>query len=235
MKRCALIAACILLASSLGRAGEVIDGIVAVVNRVAILQSDWDDAVRFEALLQGRAPDTANAAERRAALDRLIDRSLIQQQLRAGRYPEAEAPEVTVAIAAMRSQIAPGLADDAWRARLAAYGLTAAGVETLIRRQVEQLGFVETRFRSAAHVGDAEIEQYYREEFLPQLRRAGGEARPLSEVRSRIEELLVEQRVNTLLAAWLQGLRSQAQIVMKDPALRGAPPGALASAGAPLD
>ncbi len=32
-------------------AGEVIDGVVASVNRHPILRSDWDDAVRFEAFM----------------------------------------------------------------------------------------------------------------------------------------------------------------------------------------
>ena len=33
-------------------AGEVIDGVIATVNRKPLLQSDWDDAVRFEAFMQ---------------------------------------------------------------------------------------------------------------------------------------------------------------------------------------
>ena len=36
-------------------AGEVIDRIVATVNGHIILQSDWDEALCYEALLSGRA------------------------------------------------------------------------------------------------------------------------------------------------------------------------------------
>ena len=35
-----------------GFAGEVIDGIVATVNRQPLLRSDWDEAVCFEAFMQ---------------------------------------------------------------------------------------------------------------------------------------------------------------------------------------
>ena len=38
---------------------EVIDRIVATVNGHIILQSDWDDALRYEALLNGRAPTSS--------------------------------------------------------------------------------------------------------------------------------------------------------------------------------
>ena len=37
------------------RAGEVIDRIVATVNGRIILQSDWDEALCYEALLNGRS------------------------------------------------------------------------------------------------------------------------------------------------------------------------------------
>ena len=47
------------------RAGEVIDRIVATVNGHIILQSDWNDALRYEALLSGRAMSLFTEDERR--------------------------------------------------------------------------------------------------------------------------------------------------------------------------
>lgn len=49
--------ALMLLLSAFARpaaAGEVIDRIVATVNGHIILQSDWDQGLRYEALLSGR-------------------------------------------------------------------------------------------------------------------------------------------------------------------------------------
>ena len=54
-------------------AGEVIDRIVATVNGHIILQSDWDEALCYEALLSGRAISFFTDEDRRAVLDRLID------------------------------------------------------------------------------------------------------------------------------------------------------------------
>ena len=43
-------------------AADVIDRVVATVNGHVILQSDWDDAVRFEAFVDGRPLDQITAA-----------------------------------------------------------------------------------------------------------------------------------------------------------------------------
>ena len=54
-------------------AGEVIDGVIATVNRKPLLQSDWDDAVRFEAFMQQKplaSVTEADRVRRLAAADR---------------------------------------------------------------------------------------------------------------------------------------------------------------------
>src|SRR4030081_1622747 len=58
-------------------AGEVIDRIVATVNGRIILESDWNDALCYEALLNGRSLSEFPSDERRAVLDRLIDQELL--------------------------------------------------------------------------------------------------------------------------------------------------------------
>ncbi len=69
------------LASSVG-AAEVIDRIVATVNGHIILQSDWEDSLRYEAFSSGRPLDRLTADDRKAALDHLIDQELLREQLR---------------------------------------------------------------------------------------------------------------------------------------------------------
>ena len=54
-------------------AADVIDRIVATVNGHIILQSDWDEALCYEALLTNRTLAQFTDDDRRAVLDRLID------------------------------------------------------------------------------------------------------------------------------------------------------------------
>jgi peptidyl-prolyl cis-trans isomerase SurA len=195
-------------------AGEVIDGIVATVNGGAILQSQWEDAVRFEAFLDGKRVDAITAANRKATLERLIDQELIAQQIRATDFVVSTAPEIAAKVAELRKQNPAGGSDDAWRSALAAYGLTESDVSDRVRVQVDTLRFIDQRFRPGVQVTRPEIEKYYKDEFLPQLQRAGGREKPLTEVQQQIEELLTQDRMNTLLTAWLVSLRSQSRVAI---------------------
>src|SRR6476620_11046951 len=62
-------------------AGELVDRMVAAVNGKVILQSDWDQAVCYQALVDGRAPGDVSPKERQASLDQLIDLELLRQQM----------------------------------------------------------------------------------------------------------------------------------------------------------
>jgi len=194
--------------------GEVIDRIVGVVNRSPILASDWDEELRFEAFVNGHAPVTA-AAERGAALERLIDQALIEQQMTASKYVSANEEEIKAAVDQIRKQIAKD--DAAWAASLRQYGLSEQVVTQHVRRQVNQLRFIEMRFaRDAGPKPDA-VQRYYSEQYVAKLRATGAAEKPLPEVREQIERILTEQRVDELLSNWLQALRAQAQIDVRAP------------------
>ena len=51
----------------MAHAGQVIDRIVATVNGHIILQSDWDEALSYEALLNGRALNEFTEDDRRGS------------------------------------------------------------------------------------------------------------------------------------------------------------------------
>ena len=53
-----------LLAPVTASAGQVIDGVIATINHKPVLQSDWDDAVRFEAFLQQKPLGSVTQADR---------------------------------------------------------------------------------------------------------------------------------------------------------------------------
>ncbi len=74
-------------------AGQVIDRIVATVNGHIILQSDWDEALCYEALLNGRAISQFTDDDRRAVLDRLIDQELLGEQMKSAYFQHASEAE----------------------------------------------------------------------------------------------------------------------------------------------
>ena len=94
-------------------------------------------------------------------------------------------------------------------------------MERYLRNRLEILSFIELRFRQGIRITPEEIETYYRETLLPQYP-SGQTPPPLQQVSSRIEEILLQQRVNALFDTWLSNLRSQGQIQVLDPSLERA-------------
>jgi hypothetical protein len=194
------------------RAGDVLDRIVATVNNHIILQSEWQDAVRYEAFVSGRALDQVSSADRKTALDHLIDQELLREQMRSSGFPHASGEEVQKTIQEIRKRYATAESEAGWQTELQRYGLTESELKKRVTLQVDLMGLVDSRLRPNVIIDSKSIESYYNQELLPQLRRSGAEQVPLAEVTPKIKELLTQQKMNQMLVAWLQDLRSGSRI-----------------------
>ena len=202
----------------------VLDRVVAVVNNQAILASDIGDEMRLSVLDPGRGG--LAKLTRAAALEQLIARALIQQQIRQEDLGTAEPPadEVEARLTEIRKEIpacvrANCATDAGWKAFLSAHGLTQQRVEVYLRYRLEILRFIEQRFRQGISISQEEIEAYYKNTLLPQYTK--GEATPpLDQVSKRIQEILLQEQVNALFDDWLSNLRKQGDIEVLDPGLQ---------------
>ena len=193
-------------------AGDILDRIVATVNNYIILQSEWQDAVRSEAFVAGRPLDQLQAGDRKAALDHLIDQELLREQMRSSGFPHASSEEVEKRIQEIRKQYPGAESEAGWQAALARYGLSEDELKRRIALQVDIMGLVDARLRPNVVIDSKSIESYYSQELLPQLRQSGAQQVPLAEVTPKIKELLTQQKMNQMLVAWLQDLRSGSRI-----------------------
>ena len=98
---------------------EVIDRIVATVNGHVILQTDWDEALCYEALLTNRTLAQFTDDDRRAVLDRLIDQELLREQMKSADFRHATDTEVAARVADARKQYPQAASGEAWQALLA--------------------------------------------------------------------------------------------------------------------
>src|SRR5271170_7251883 len=136
----------ILLAIALpAPAGDILDRIVATVNNHIILQSEWQDAVRYDAFVAGRALDQVQAADRKAALDHLIDQELLREQMRSSGFPHASGEEVEKSIQQIRKQYASPENEAGWLAALERYGLTEKELKKRVTLEVDLMGLVDSR------------------------------------------------------------------------------------------
>ena len=207
-----LHAAVLLLALPLCSAQAVVDRMVAVVNKHVILQSEVEQEVRIDFLLRGRPVGQITYAETAAMLDILIDQALLQQQIVPTAMIDPEPEELAAQLAKLRADI-PGAQQEAgWRSLLATYGLDQRDLEVHIATQVRILRFVDLRFRRLARVDGEDVRRYYDETLLLELKRQGQPAPALDQVYGQIERILTEKQINDSLAAWMSGLRGQANI-----------------------
>jgi peptidyl-prolyl cis-trans isomerase SurA len=211
---CAFLLAVVVL-SPLSRA-EVIDRIVARVNGHIILQSDWEDALRYEALLNGRALDQFTDNDRRAVLDRLIDQELLGEQVKAAIFQHASETEAAARIAEARNHYAEAATPEGWQALLARLHLTEKELVAHVQQQIDLMRLIDSHLRPEVQIDSKTIEAYYREKFVPQLKQSGAGEVSLADVSGKIRELLTQEKVNELLVSWLQSLRSESKVTMPD-------------------
>jgi len=193
-------------------AGEVIDRIVATVNGHIILQSDWDDALRFEALLSGRSPEQFTDDDRRAVLDRLIDQELLAEQMKSNLFRHASAEEAAREIAEARKLYPEASTDEGWQAVLARFGLSENVLMAHVEQQIDLMRLVDAHLRPSVQIDSKSIEAYYRDKFVPQLKQSGESEVALADVSGKIRELLTQEKVNELMVSWLQSLRSESRV-----------------------
>lgn len=196
------------------RAGEVIDRIVATVNGHIILQSDWDEALCYEALLSGRALSEFTDEDRRSVLDRLIDQELLGEQMKSSSFQHATETEAAAQLDEARKLYADAVTAEGWQLVLARFGLTEKSLAEHVRQQIDLMRLVDAHLRPAVQIDSKTIEAYYREKFVPQLKQSGGEEIPLADVAGKIRELLTQEKVNEMMVSWLQSLRSESKVSM---------------------
>ena len=199
--------------------GEIVDRIAAIVNGELILQSDVDEEERFTRLYpygdaQGKSPNEQ-------ALTRLIDRTLVLQQL--GSFPQASVTDGEVAKeeADLRKDL-PACAhtdctsEQGWQKFLASDGFTEQELRDRLRQRAQVLHFIEQRFRSAVRISDKQISDFYTNTMLPEYARQHATAPPLDTVHDRVQEVLLQQQVSAMLDDWLKTLRDTGRVrIMK--------------------
>jgi hypothetical protein len=204
-----LIFGLLLLAVTHLRAGELLDRVVATVNGRVILQSDWQDEVRYESFVAGRELKGVSPGDRKSALDRLIDQELLREQAGTVDTTPASAEEVDKQLDAVKNGGPQTHGVQPWSEVLLTYRLEEGDIRNHIVLELTQLRLVDARLRPSIQVDAGEVEAYYKEHLAPA---AGGQPISLQQAAPKIRELLTQEKMNQALSAWLQNLRSQAEI-----------------------
>lgn len=187
-------------------AQEIVDRIVAIVDQDVITLSEAEQARRVGWLREDE--DRLSLAE---AVERLVERSLIERELR--RNPDRSADSslgqlAEGSLARIRNSF---VSPSAYRDALDAYRMREVDVLDELRRQHAVNLFLERRFRGLIYVTQEEIAAYYRDELTTEVG-TRQELPPIEELAERIERLLQERKFNLRIETWIDGLKSRVSI-----------------------
>jgi len=192
------------------RAQQVVDRIVVRIEDDILTQSEVRDLGRFQQLMNSSGP---GAQSRPPGDDELIamliDQWIVLTEATAARFPKPSKADVQSELERLAAQFGSA---DAYRARLQELGLTAESVARNVERQIYLARYLDYKLRPAAHVESAQVEKYFREELVPELRKRGQEAPALESVEGQIREVLTQREISARAARWLEETRARLRI-----------------------
>jgi len=203
------------------RAGaEVVDRMVAVVNgRELITYSDllWQLALQPDAPLDNPRPE-----DLRRALDTLIDQRLIAQEAEKLPSVTPNAEEVNAEVTRIIRDYFPSQAEFYRRLSRVGLGENSEQLREIVQDRVVIRKYLDFRFRSFTVVSPQEVEAYYRDVYVPRRRRQSPATivPTLEEASAQIQSELVESKVESDIAAFLEAARAAAEITILDKGLQ---------------
>ena len=195
-----------MLGASFSRA-EILDRVVASIGDVAITQSDVEREYRLERFLEGEwpapAPDSKTLEQVR---ERLTDQKLLlEEETQDSSHDAALEKTAAEELDAVRKGFS---SDSDYQSALHALHMDEKQILTTLVEQQRILRIVELRLRPAAVPGTTDVESYYRDVFTPEYTQTHRSAvPPLTEVQGQIQEILVQKKIDQLLASWLEELK----------------------------
>lgn len=200
--------------------GTQLDRVVAIVNDDLVLDSDVNEELRLQAFDPYHSASEKLSESR--AIERLINRALIMQQLKLMPVDEPTDEDVKKQIEQLRRDI-PACAQyhcttkEGWDRFLAANGFTEQSFFNRWKGRMTVLSFIDQRFEMGVTITPAQIRAYYEKTLVPEYQRQHAPAPKLESISSRIREVLVQQQITNLLGDWLNSLRAQGSVVVLHP------------------
>ena len=183
---------------------DVIDRTMAVVFSQPILLSDVNAALVFQLVqLPAGAKDSFAAA-----LDRVIERTLMLAEVDRYQPPEPAPQEIESRAAEIERRFDPAVLEKMF----AATGMSRDRLRQYIRDDLRIATYLNQRFGVAAQPSDDEVLAYYREHAREFMR--DGVQQPFEAVAETIRARLVQERRMALIADWLATLRRRADVTM---------------------
>ena len=190
------------------RTGRVVDRIVARIEGDIILLSQVRELGAFQRLVEGQAEsDDGLLAE-------LIEQWIVQTEATESRFPQPAQSETDRELARLASQVGSA---ETYGAKLRELGLSAAQVRDMLARQIYVERYIDYKFRPSVQVKSEDVQNYFRNELLPELAKKNQVAPREADVEGQILELLTQRAITGMATKWLDETRSRLKIELTSP------------------
>ena len=187
----------------------VIDRIAVIVATHVVKTSDIDRDLRATQFLNAERPDFSTDAKRKAA-ERLIDQTIIRDQIERGDYSRPSAADVESMLTRLRQERFGG-SSARMKEDLSRYGLSEEQLRTQLQWQLEVLKYIEQRFRPGVLVTEEEVKTYY-DAHLADLKRQFPQVKTYEGMAQKIRASLEGERLNQNFEQGLSAARKRTRI-----------------------
>jgi parvulin-like peptidyl-prolyl isomerase len=181
-------------------AQQVVDRIVARVDSEVITKSELDELGNFQRLVSGKE----QTSELR--LRELVEQWMVSREASYSGYHPPKADAIEKAYASLEKRFG---SPEALARKMKEFGLTRDDVRKMLERQLLLSGYLDYKFRPQVQVTEKDIEDYYRNTLVPELKREGQTVPSLESVADRVREVLLERGISRLSAEWLNQMQER--------------------------
>lgn len=182
---------------------HTVDGVAARIEDDILTESELRELAAFQKLVDGQAKPRADL------IRELGDQWVVRGEADAAKYPQPSQDDVSRAYSQL---VARFPSPEEFTNRCAAVGLNETEIRRMLAQQIYLSRFLDYRFRPSAQVDQKQIESYYNDEFVPQLKSRGQPVPPLDDVEDTIREVLVQRAISDRSAQWLDETRVRLKI-----------------------
>jgi hypothetical protein len=193
----------LLLACAVALPQQVVDRIVARIETDIILLSQVEQLKRYQLFLDGKAESDSQI------LERLIDQWIVLNEASVARFPQPSDADVEKSLANLKRSFA---SSEEYEARKKQSGLSDEELSEIIKSQIYQSNYLDTRFRPAIQIDDKDIEEFYKTRVVPRAESRGQTPPTLDEAREFIQEALVQKAINQQADQWLKESRARVRV-----------------------
>jgi len=188
--------------------GQTVDGVAARIEDDILTESEVRELGAFQKLVEGaEKPRTDRIRE-------LADQWIVRGEIENAKYPPPTSEDADRAYARLEAQFP---SPEEFTKRCAEDGLSEAAVRRILVEQLYFSRFLDFRFRPAAQIDQKQLDAYYNDEFVPQLKARNQSVPPLEDVEDTIREVLIQRAISDRATQWLDDTRNRLKIdVMAD-------------------